>query len=56
MDQATHNKIGYEISFMRHLYKTQQLRTVTEISADILAIEKEAVGLLDGLLKTESVR
>jgi type I restriction enzyme M protein len=47
-------KIGYEISFTRHFYKPQPLRTLTEISADILAIEKEAEGLLDGLLKTES--
>jgi type I restriction enzyme M protein len=37
MDQATHNK------------KPKPLRTVEEISADILAIEKEAEGLLDGL-------
>jgi len=29
----------------------QPLRTLEEISADILAIEKEAEGLLDGLLK-----
>ena len=28
----------------------QPLRTLAEISADILAIEKEAEGLLDGLL------
>ena len=44
-------KIGYEVSFTRHFYKPQQLRTLEEISADILAIEKEAEGLLDGLLK-----
>jgi len=47
-------KIGYEISFTRHFYKPQPLRTLAEISADILAIEKEAEGLLDGLLKTGS--
>ena len=47
-DGAT--KIGYEISFTRHFYKPQPLRTLAEISADILAIEKEAEGLLDGLL------
>ena len=47
-DDAT--KIGYEISFTRHFYKPQPLRTLAEISADILAIEKEAEGLLDGLL------
>ncbi len=44
-------KIGYEISFTKHFYKPQPLRTLEEISADILAIEKEAEGLLDGLLK-----
>ena len=43
-------KIGYEVSFARHFYKPQPLRTLAEISADILAIEKEAEGLLDGLL------
>jgi len=45
-------RIGYEISFTRHFYKPQPLRTLAEISADILAIEKEAEGLLDGLLTT----
>ena len=49
MDQATHNKI---VSFTRHFYKPQPLRTLEQISADILAIEKEAEGLLGGLLKT----
>jgi type I restriction enzyme M protein len=44
-------KIGYEVSFTRHFYKPQPLRTLEEISADILAIEKEAEGLLVGLLK-----
>jgi type I restriction enzyme M protein len=43
-------KIGYEVSFTRHFYQPQPLRTLEEISADILAIEKEADGLLDGLL------
>lgn len=43
-------KIGYEVSFTRHFYKPKPLRTLEQISADILAIEKEAEGLLDGLL------
>jgi len=47
-EEAT--KIGYEISFTRHFYKPQPLRTLKEISADILAIEKEAEGLLGDLL------
>ena len=44
-------KVGYEISFTRHFYRPQPLRTLEEISADILAVEREAEGLLDGLLK-----
>jgi type I restriction enzyme M protein len=44
-------KIGYEISFTRHFYRPQPLRTLEEIRADILAVEKEAEGLLDELLK-----
>lgn len=51
-DGAT--KIGYEVSFTRHFYKPQPLRTLEEISADILAVEKEAEGLLDGLLKVDT--
>jgi len=43
-------KIGYEISFTRHFYKPQPLRTLEEIVADIRAIERESEGLLDGLI------
>ena len=43
-------QIGYEVSFTRRFYKPQPLRMLAEISADILAIEKEAEGLLEGLL------
>ena len=48
-DDAT--RVGYEVSFTRHFYRPKPLRTLEEIAADILAIEKEAEGLLDGLLK-----
>ena len=44
-------RIGYEISFTRHFYQPQPLRTLNEIRADIVAVEKEAEGLLDELLK-----
>ena len=43
-------KIGYEVSFTRYFYKPQPLRTLEDIRADILAIEKEAEGLLDDIL------
>ena len=39
-------KIGYEVSFTRCFYKPQPLRTLEEIRADILALEKETEGLL----------
>ena len=43
-------KIGYEISFTRHFYKPQPLRTLEEIRADILALEKETEGLLSEII------
>lgn len=42
--------ISSDANRQRHFYQPQPLRTLEEISADILAIEKEAEGLLDGLL------
>ena len=48
---AGKTRIGYEISFTRHFYKPQPLRTLEEIRADIKAAEQEAEGLLDDLLK-----
>jgi type I restriction enzyme M protein len=43
-------KIGYEVSFTRYFYKPQPLRTLAEIRADMLALEKETEGLLSGIL------
>jgi type I restriction enzyme M protein len=43
-------KTGYEISFTRYFYKPQPLRTLEEIRADILAVEKETEGLLEEIL------
>ncbi len=39
-------KIGYEISFTRHFYKPEPMRSLEEIQADILALEQETGGLL----------
>jgi type I restriction enzyme M protein len=44
-------KIGYEISFTRHFYQPPKLRTLAEISADILALEQETEGLLSEITK-----
>ncbi len=47
-DTAT--KVGYEISFTRYFYKPQKLRELHEITADILALERETDGLLQQIL------
>ncbi|MCY2950045.1 MAG: class I SAM-dependent DNA methyltransferase [Planctomycetota bacterium] len=39
-------KIGFEVSFTRHFCQPPQLRTLAQISADILALEQETEGLL----------
>ena len=43
--QPDNVKVGYEISFTRHFYKPKPMRTLEEIRADILALEKETEGL-----------
>jgi type I restriction enzyme M protein len=46
-------RIGYEISFTRHFYKPQPLRTLEEIRADIIAVKKENEGLIDDIIGTK---
>ena len=43
---ASSVKVGYEISFTRHFYKPEPLRSLEEIRADILALERDTVNLL----------
>ncbi len=43
-------KVGYEISFTRYFYKPQPLRSLEEIRADILALEKETECMLGEIL------
>ncbi len=46
-------KVGYEISFTRCFYKPKRLRPLEEIRSEIVAVEREAEGLLGGLLGDE---
>ena len=50
IDEAA-TKIGYEISFTRYFYRPQPLRTLEEIRADIIALEKETEGLLETIIQ-----
>ncbi|HON84468.1 MAG TPA: N-6 DNA methylase [Syntrophorhabdaceae bacterium] len=43
-------QIGYEIFFTRHFYKPTPMRTLEEIRADIIALEKETEGLLGEII------
>ena len=43
-------RIGYEISFTRYFYKPEPMRSLEEIRADIVALEKETEGLLDEVI------
>src|SRR6266568_140045 len=43
-------RAAYEISFTRYFYKPQPLRSLDEISADIVAVEKETEGLLGEII------
>lgn len=43
-------KVGYEINFNRYFYKPKALRSLEEIRADLLAVEKGAEGLLAEIL------
>lgn len=43
-------KIGYEISFNKYFYQHKPLRAIEEVTADILALEKESDGLIAEIL------
>jgi type I restriction enzyme M protein len=42
--------IGYEVSFTRHFYKPQRLRSLDEIRVDLQQLQTEAEGLLDRIV------
>ncbi len=43
-------KIGYEISFNKYFYRHKPLRSLEEVSADILRLENESEGLIREIL------
>jgi len=43
-------KIGYEISFNKYFYRHKPLRSIEEVTADIIALEKESEGLIKEIL------
>ncbi|MGJ0514894.1 MAG: HsdM family class I SAM-dependent methyltransferase [Methylomicrobium sp.] len=43
-------KIGYEISFNKYFYRHKPLRTMEQVASDIIALEKQAEGLIAEIL------
>ena len=43
-------KIGYEISFNKYFYKHKPLRSIEEVTADILKLEEQSEGLIREIL------
>jgi len=50
MDRSK-DKVGYEINFTKYFYKYKPLRSLEEITQDILKLEEETEGLLKEILK-----
>ena len=44
-------RVGYEISFTRHFYRPRPLRSLSEIRAEILELERETEGLLTEIVR-----
>ncbi len=44
-------RVGYEISFTRHFYKPEPMRTLEEIRAELKTLQTEADGLLDEIIE-----
>jgi len=47
-------KIGYEISFNKYFYRHKPLRSLTDVTADILELEKQADGLMGEILELDA--
>jgi type I restriction enzyme M protein len=45
------SQVGYEINFTKYFYKFKPLRSLEEITKDLLKLEKESDGLMHKLLK-----
>ena len=44
------NKVGYEINFTKYFYQYQPLRSLGEISQDLLRLDKETEGVMKEIL------
>ena len=47
----TKNKVGYEVNFTKYFYQYKPLRSMSEITQDLLKLEKESENLLKEVIK-----
>jgi type I restriction enzyme M protein len=45
------NKVGYEINFTKYFYQYKPLRSMSEITQDLLKLEQESENLLKEIIK-----
>ena len=45
------DKIGYEINFTKYFYQYKSLRSLKEITQELIKIEKESEGLFNQIIK-----
>ena len=50
MDESK-NKVGYELNFTKYFYEYKPLRTLEQISQDLLKLEIESERRLEEILK-----
>ena len=46
----SNNKVGYEINFTKYFYQYKPLRSLSDISQDLLRLDKETEGLMKEIL------
>lgn len=44
-------QIGYEISFTKYFYQPVELREMSEILAELAALEQQAEGMMAGIME-----
>ena len=47
------DKVGYEINFTKYFYQYKPLRSLEEITGDLLSLEEESVDLLKDIVDEE---
>jgi type I restriction enzyme M protein len=50
MDRTKEKNIGYEINFTKYFYQYKPLRSLSDLTKELLDLEKESDGLMNKLI------